>query len=240
MTGARFTFVTVQVKLVLADSVPSETLTVTLRAPALAYDSVPVIAPVVGLIVSAGGSPVALNVSVSPSGSLAMTARLTVPFSAFVWSAIAVITGVRFRFVTVHVKLVLADNVPSETLTVTLCEPALAYDNVPVIAPVAGLIVSEGGRLVALNVSVSPSGSLAVTARLIGAFSAFVWSATAVITGARFTLVTVQVKLVLADSVPSDTVTVTLCVPALAYDNVPVMRPVAELIVRLVGRPVAL
>src|SRR5258706_13537134 len=149
-------------------------------------------------------------------------------------------TGARFRFVTVQVKLALADKVPSETLTVTLCAPALAYDSVPVMRPVAGLIVSAGGSPVALNVNVSPSGSLAVTARLIGAFSAFVWSATAVITGARFTFVTVQVKLALADNVPSETVTVTLCVPALAYDKVPVMRPVAELIVRLVGRPVAL
>src|SRR5258706_85738 len=149
-------------------------------------------------------------------------------------------TGARFRFVTVHVKLVVADSVPCEPLTVTLCVPALAYDKVAVTAPVAELIESAGGRPVALNVSVSPSGSLAVTARLIGAFSAFAWSATVVITGARFRLVTVQVKLVLADSVPSETVTVTLCVPALAYDSVPVMRPVAELIVRLVGRPVAL
>src|SRR5258706_16165971 len=104
MTGARFTFVTVQVKLVLADKVPIETLTVTLCAPALAYDRVPVSAPVVGLIDSAGGSPVALYVSVSPSGSLAVTARLIAAFSAFVWSVIAVMTGARFRFVTVHVK----------------------------------------------------------------------------------------------------------------------------------------
>src|SRR5258706_8056044 len=149
MTGARFTLVTVQVKLVLADNVPSETVTVTLCGPALAYDSVPVIAPVVGLIVSAGGSPVALYVSVSPSGSLAVTARLTMAFSACVWSPIAVMTGARFRFVTVQVKLVLADSVLSKTLTVTLWVPALAYDNVPVIAPVVGLIVSAGGRPVA-------------------------------------------------------------------------------------------
>src|SRR5258706_15318301 len=166
MTGARFTLVTVQVKLVLADKVPSETVTVTLWEPALAYDNVPVIAPVVGLIVRAGGSPVALYVSVSPSGSLAVTARLTVAFSACVWSVIAVMTGARFRFVTVQVKLVLADKVPSDTVTVTLCAPALAYDSVPVMRPVAGLIVSAGGRLVALKVSVSPSASLAVTARL--------------------------------------------------------------------------
>src|SRR5258706_3770175 len=139
MTGARFRFVTVHVKLVLADKVPSDTVTVTLCAPALAYDSVPVMRALVGLIVSEGGNPVALYVSVSPSGSLAVTARLTVAFSAFVWSATAVITGARFRFVTVQVKLALADNVASETLTVTLWVPALAYDNVPVIAPVAGL-----------------------------------------------------------------------------------------------------
>src|SRR5258705_138168 len=161
-------------------------------------------------------------------------------FSACVWSPIAVMTGARFRFVTVHVKLALADNVPSETLTVTLCAPALAYDSVPVMRPVAGLIVSAGGSPVALYVSVSPSGSLAVTARLIGAFSAFVWSATAVITGARFRFVTVHVKLVLADSVPSQTLAVTLCAPALAYDRVPVSAPVVGLIESAGGSPVAL
>jgi hypothetical protein len=138
------------VKLALADKVPSETLTVTLCEPALAYDNVPVTAPVAGLIARLGGKPVALYVSVSPSGSLAVTARLTMAFSACVWSATAVITGARFRFVTVHVKLVLADKVPSDTVTVTLCEPALAYDSVPVMRPVAGLIVSAGGRPVAL------------------------------------------------------------------------------------------
>src|SRR5258706_4809905 len=174
MTGARFRFVTVQVKLALADSVPSETVTVTLCVPALAYDNVPVIAPVAGLIVRLGGNPVALKVSVSPSGSLAVTARLTMAFSACVRSPIAVMTGARFTFVTVQVKLMLADSVPSVTVTVTLCVPALAYDNVPVIAPVVGLIVSASGSPVALYVSVSPSGSLAVTARLIAAFSAFV------------------------------------------------------------------
>src|SRR5258706_89672 len=136
-------------------------------------------------------------------------------------------TGARFRFVTVQVKLALADKVPSDAVTVTLCAPALAYDSVPVMRPVAVLIVSAGGSPVALYVNVSPSGSLAVTARLIGAFSGFVWSATAVITGARFTFVTVQVKLVLADKVPSETLTVTLCAPALAYDSVPVITPVA-------------
>src|SRR5258706_9536775 len=113
-------------------------------------------------------------------------------FSASVWSAIPVMTGARFRFVTVQVKLVLADKVPSDTVTVTLCAPALAYDRVPVMRPVAGLIVSAGGRLVALNVSVSPSGSLAMTARLTMAFSAFAWSATAVIAGARFRFATVH------------------------------------------------
>src|SRR5258706_39908 len=199
MTGARFRFVTVQVKLALADKVPSDAVTVTLCAPALAYDSVPVMRPVAVLIVSAGGSPVALYVSVSPSGSLAVTARLIAPFSAFVWSPIAVMTGARFRFVTVQVKLALADNVPSDAVTVTLCEPALAYDSVPVIAPVAGLIVRLGGNPVALYVSVSPSGSLAVIAKLTMAFSAFVWSAIVMMTGARFRFVTVQVKLALAD-----------------------------------------
>jgi len=40
--------------------------------------------------------------------------------------------------------------------------------------PVDGAMVSPDGSAVALNVTASPSGSLAVTGRLIAAFSALV------------------------------------------------------------------
>ena len=83
------------------------------------------------------------------------------------------------------------------------------------MSPVAGFMARPGGRPVALNVITSPSGSLAVTGRLIAAFSALVWSAIAVTTGARSTFVTVHVKLAVPLSVPAVAVTVTLCVPAL-------------------------
>ncbi len=85
----------------------------------------PVIVPVVGLIASPFGSPVALKVSVSPSGSVAPVAVVTAAFSAVVWPAIAVTTGGRFTLETVHVKACSADVVPSETDTVRVDVPAL-------------------------------------------------------------------------------------------------------------------
>src|SRR5260221_9208296 len=130
--------------------------------------------PVVGVMLSRGGSPVALNAIGSPSGSFATTGRLIAAFSALVWSAIAVTTGARSTFVTVHVKLALALSVPAVAVTVTLCAPALEYDSVPLITPVVGAMARPGGKPVALKVTASPSGSLATTARLIAAFSALV------------------------------------------------------------------
>src|SRR5258706_6568295 len=173
-TGARSTLVTVHVKPVLALSVPAVAVTVTLCAPALVYDSVPLITPVAVLIVSPDGSPVALNAIGSPSGSFATTGRLIAAFSALVWSAIAVTTGARSTLVTAQVKLALALSVPAVAVTVTLCAPALAYDSVPLMRPVDGAMLRPGGKPVALKVTASPSGSFAVTARLIAAFSALV------------------------------------------------------------------
>jgi hypothetical protein len=54
-----------------AVAVPSDTVTVTLNVPAAV--GVPVMTPVDELIVSPVGSPVALNVSVLASGSVAVT-----------------------------------------------------------------------------------------------------------------------------------------------------------------------
>ena len=76
-TGARFAAVTVQVKVALAVSVPSETVTVTVYAPGLLDASVPAMIPVVAFTLRPAGRPVALYVSGSPSGSFATTASDT-------------------------------------------------------------------------------------------------------------------------------------------------------------------
>src|SRR5580704_6448409 len=113
--------------------------------PTLVAVSVPLITPVVTLMVSAGGSPVALKVSASPSGSLATTGSVMTALSALVWFGIAVTTGARSTLVTVQVKLWLAVSVTSSAVTVTAYVPALAAVSVPLITPVAGLIARAGG-----------------------------------------------------------------------------------------------
>ena len=67
-------------------------------------------------------------------------------------------------FVTVHVNGgVLAVTPWAATVTTTEWLPTLAGESVPEIRPVAGSIAKPVGSPVALNVTVSPSGSLAVT-----------------------------------------------------------------------------
>src|SRR5713226_2376826 len=65
------------------------------------------------------------------------------------------------RFVTLQANVWLLDRLPSDAVTVTAYRPALVVGNVPAISPVTALMVSAGGRPVALYVSRSPSGSLA-------------------------------------------------------------------------------
>src|SRR5579864_6426440 len=166
--------------------------------------------PVVALIVSGAGRPVALKVTGSPSGSLATMASAMTALSGLVWFGIAVMTGARSTLVTVQVKGWLVVSVPSKALTVTAYTPAPDAVSVPLIRPVVALIVSGAGRPVALKVTASPSGSLATTWSAITALSGLVWFGIAVITGARWTLVTVQVKGWLVVSVPSKALTVTL------------------------------
>src|SRR5579864_9067319 len=209
MTGARSTLVTVQVKGWLVVSVPSKALTVTLYTPAPDAVSVPLIRPVVALIVSGAGRPVALKVTASPSGSLATTWSAITALSGLVWFGIAVITGARSTLVTVQVKGWLVVSVPSKALTVTLYTPAPDAVSVPLMRPVVALIVSGAGRPVALKVTASPSGSLATTWSAITAPSGLVWFGIEVVSGARSTLVTVQVKGWLVVSVPSKALTTT-------------------------------
>ena len=79
---------------------------------------------------------------------------------------------------------------------------------------------------------------------MIAAFSALVCAGIAVRIGGRFVFVTVQVNVTLAVLFaaprPSATVTVTACRPDVVYDTVPPMTPVAVLIVRPCGNPIAL
>ena len=129
---------------------------------------------------------------------------------------------------------------PSETVTVTLLVAAALDATVPLITPLTALMLSPVGRPTAENVSGSPSGSLATSASETVAFFALVWLAGGVSVGARLTLVTVQEKVLLFDRLPSDTVAVTLYVPALVNEGVPEIRPVAALTVSEGGSPVAL
>src|SRR5580700_11976839 len=149
-------------------------------------------------------------------------------------------TGARSTLVTVQVNGWLVVRVPSKALTVTGYTPAPEAVSVPLIRPVAALIVSGAGRPVALKVTGSPSGSLATTWSAMTALSGLVCVGIAVITGARSTLVTVQVNGWLVASVPSKALTVTLYTPAPEAVSVPLIRPVVALIVSGAGRPVAL
>ena len=70
--------VTVQVKLTLSEPpLPSSAVTVTLYTPALPAGNVPLIWPVPASIDRPGGSPLALKVNTSPSGSLATMSKVT-------------------------------------------------------------------------------------------------------------------------------------------------------------------
>src|SRR2546428_12672046 len=111
---------TVQVKVLLSDRVPSDALAVTVYVPALGVARVPEMSPVVALTVSAGGSPVALYVNASLSGSLATSCNETVQFSSLVWFTGAVSVGAPLMLATVQVKVLLSDRVPSDAVAVTL------------------------------------------------------------------------------------------------------------------------
>ena len=80
-------------------------------------------------------------------------------------------------FVITHENVRLAVNEPSETFAVTVNVPALVYDGVPEISPVAWLIDSPAGRPLALKVTGVPSGSDADNATDTAVPSALVWFA---------------------------------------------------------------
>ena len=86
--GARFPWSTVQRKARLVLASPSDTVTMTLYGlpTAAPFAIVPLTMPVVVLILSPGGSFMALKLSVSPSTSLALMLSATVDPSCEVWS----------------------------------------------------------------------------------------------------------------------------------------------------------
>jgi hypothetical protein len=126
--------------------------------------------------------------------------------------------------------------VPSLTVTVMVYEPAA---RVPLIVPVEELIVTPDGNPVAEYWSVLPSGSDAVMA-CVNEPAETVRFPGFVITGGRFVLVTVHVKVRELDPPVAVAVTTTVCVPLLVYVSVPVMLPLLELSVSEGGNPVAL
>src|SRR5690606_355145 len=70
------------------------------------------------------------------------------------------ITGASFTFTTVMVNAGKLAAAPASSVTVITIEsvsPTSAFDGVPVITPVAGLIDNQFGKPVAPNVSVSPA-----------------------------------------------------------------------------------
>jgi hypothetical protein len=83
-----------------------------------------------------------------------------------------VITGARSVFATVQVNVWLADRLPSETDAVTVYVPALVYDSVPEMMPVAEFSANDDGNPFAAYVTASPSGSFAASGSATGALSA--------------------------------------------------------------------
>src|SRR5437868_3970297 len=71
-------------------------------------------------------------------------------------------------YVTVQVNVLLSDRVPSDAVAVTWCVPASSGVNVPLMTPVAWLMLALGGSPAALYVSTSLSGSVALRPSITG------------------------------------------------------------------------
>src|SRR5204863_360169 len=163
---------------------------------------VQLIAPVAGLMVMPVGALTKAKVKLlaGMSASIALAFTFSVVCSAIVWSAGTVNTGARFTSltVTVNVLVTLRAGTPlSVTLTLTafVLGPCASV-GVQLIAPLPGLMVMPVGALtkakVKLLAGISASVALALTFSVV--CSLIVWSAGTVSTGARFTSLTVTVK----------------------------------------------
>ncbi|MBG0749265.1 hypothetical protein Q7O_003217 [Pectobacterium carotovorum subsp. carotovorum PCCS1] len=248
-TGAWFDGVTVRLKVVLIEASPSLAVTLMLRLPISPLPGVPEKVPVAGLKVIQPGSgeplaSVALNVRVSPSGSVKVPAgmvKLRLPSCTTLCAGIGVATtGASLTLVTVRLKSVCTEALlPSVAVTRIDRLPTSALPGVPEKVPVAGLKVSQPGSgeplaSVALKVRVSPSGSVKVPAGTVkfrlpscATLCAGIGVAT---TGASLTLVIVRLKSVCTEALlPSVAVTRIDRLPISALPGVPEKVPVAEL-----------
>ena len=254
-TGASLTLVMVSVKVVLTEASPSFAITLILRLPTSLLPGVPEKVPVAVLNVNqlGRGEPfarVALNVRVSPSGSVKVPAG-TVKFSALSCATLCVgivadTTGALLTLETVRVKVVLMA-VRLGSVAVILIDrlPTSALPGVPEKVPVEVLNVSQLGSAepsarVAVNVRVSPSGSVKVPAGTVklSALSCATLCAGMVVdtTGASLMLVTVKLNVVLTLAlVVSVAVTLIERTPTSALPGVPEKVPVAELKVSQLG-----
>jgi hypothetical protein len=209
-------------------------VTVTVGEPAVV--GVPVIVPVEGSTDSPAGSPVAENVRLvvgDVSDPPVVTAVMAVP-EMFAW-------GPGFTMATLFEMVQLKDVVPvklAESVTVTVTEFEPAVVGVPVIVPVVGLIDRPAGRPVAPKWVIVAVDEL-VDAPTVNDGTAepdtFAW-----LPGLVTVTVLVMVQLNVADPVwPAESVAVTVTEVVPAVVGVPVTAPVAELIERPAGRPVA-
>src|SRR5205809_539036 len=116
--------------------------------------------PVAAAMLRPAGRPVALQVSGSPSLSLALIGRVTGAPSLLFWLPALLTTGVSAA--TFQVKVTLPVLWPSLADTVTLYGLPLtaALVIVPLRTPVLESMLRPGGRPVALQVSGSPSLSV--------------------------------------------------------------------------------
>src|SRR5262245_30173685 len=224
-------------------AVPSLTLiTMPVVVPTLAWPGVPVSRPVAVSNEAHAGRFVMLNVSVLPSGSEA------VGWNEYATPCITDVVGepeiVGGRFgagLTVIVNAgieALAE--PSLTLIAMFANvPTFVVPGVPVSRPVAVLNVAQLGRLAIANVSVPPSGSLAVGPHEYAVPTVADVAGVPEIVGGRLgAALTVMAK---GGSetllVPSLTlIAILLNAPTFAAAGVPVSRPVAVLNVAHVGR----
>ena len=216
-----------------------------MKMPASANVVVPEIAPVVGLIDRLAGKPVADHTNPSPSGSIAVGEIATPSPSSTVRSPSGVTSGARLVSATVRVKVAVSASAgfpSSVAVTVTGYTPASVNVVVPEITPVVGLIERPVGKPVADQVITSPSRSFAVGNIDTTSPSTTVRSLTGETTGARLVLVIVRTKfsVSLSAGLPlSVAVTVTGYTPASVNVVVPEIAPVAGLIDKLDGRPLA-
>ena len=95
---------------------------------------------------SPGGSPLAVTVTGSPSGSETENVRDAATPTSSLFEASGPKTGARFRFATTQSNVAEPTRSASWTITVTVWVPALANESVPVIAPDAGSIARPSGR----------------------------------------------------------------------------------------------